>query len=382
MRSCRQDITFARMTIHGAQLHLTKELATLYDSREASNIAGWVLEHLTGLSKIDRLMHRDRELTATQSELLQRYTADLLKQRPVQYVLGEAWFAGMRFYVNENVLIPRPETDELVAWIVEEVREAWREPGTPKAGAGETESRGDSQQNADSAAGGASVVTNNVADSATGNASITTDIAAGSAIGNAAFEIDEALSSTKSATDKQGSSVAPGSKLSLLDVGTGSGCIPIALKSKLPGATVYACDVSEGALEVAKRNATALGTTVNFLQLDFLQEAAWSSLPAIDILVSNPPYIPVKDKASMHDNVLLHEPHLALFVNDDDPLLFYRAIGEFATQMMQPGGRLYVEIHEELGPATVQLFTSLGLTGIVLRQDLQGKDRMVRAIKA
>jgi len=171
------------MTIHAAQLHLTKELGTLYDSREASNIAGWVLEHLTGFSKIDRLMHRDRELTATQAELLQRYTADLLKHRPVQYVLGEAWFAGMRFYVDENVLIPRPETDELVEWIVEEVTETGGAPGPP-----------------------------DTSNSDTGR--------------------------------QKGRAAAISNKLTILDVGTGSGCIPIALKSKLREATVYACDVS------------------------------------------------------------------------------------------------------------------------------------------
>ncbi|MDF2192505.1 peptide chain release factor N(5)-glutamine methyltransferase [Paraflavitalea sp. CAU 1676] len=303
------------MTIQEAQLLLTQQLSAIYDGREASNIVGWVLEHLTGMTKIDRVVHRDRVLSATQAELLQRNIDDLLKQRPVQYVLGEAWFAGMRFYVDENVLIPRPETEELVEWVVAEVREAGGEAGH---------------------AAGADGARNQEA----------------------------------------------GSGLSILDVGTGSGCIPIALKKQLSEAIVYGADVSEGALEVAKRNAAALEAGVQFLRVDFLQEAAWPGLPAIDILVSNPPYIPVRDKATMHNNVLLHEPHLALFVEDDDPLLFYRHIGQFALQHMASGGRLYVEIHEELGPATVQLFTSLGLTGIVLRQDLQGKDRMVRAVKA
>lgn len=302
------------MTIQEAQLHLTQQLSAIYDGREASNIAGWVLEHLTGMTKIDRVVHRDRVLTATQAELLQRNIDDLLKQRPVQYVLGEAWFAGMRFYVDEQVLIPRPETEELVEWVVAEVREASSESGQ--------------------------------------------------------------------AADSNGATNEAGSGLSILDVGTGSGCIPIALKKQLPAAAVYGADVSEGALEVAKRNATTLAADVQFLRVDFLQEAGWPALPAIDLLVSNPPYIPARDKATMHNNVLLHEPHLALFVEDDDPLLFYRHIGAFAMQFMPSGGRLYVEIHEELGPATVQLFTSLGLTGIVLRQDLQGKDRMVRAIKA
>lgn len=291
------------MTIQAAQWHLTEQLAALYEAREASNIAHWVLEHLTGMPRVDRVVHRDQALTATQEELLRRYTEDLLKHRPVQYVLGEAWFAGLRLYVNENVLIPRPETEELVEWIVDDQR----------------------------AAGGGAV------------------------------------------------RPAP---LSILDVGTGSGCIPIALKKKLPAATVYGCDVSEEALEVAKRNAQTLDADVQFLRTDFLQTAAWPSLPAIDLLVSNPPYIPVGDKATMQHHVLQYEPHLALFVENDDPLLFYRHIALFARERMAPGGRIYVEIHEDLGPATVQLFTQQGLTGIVLRQDLQGKDRMVHALKA
>lgn len=291
------------MTIQAAQLQLNQQLSAVYEAREASNIAHWVLEHLTGMPKIDRLMHREKALTATQQELLRRHQDELLKHRPVQYVLGEAWFAGMRFYVDENVLIPRPETEELVEWIVDDQR-----------------------------AGGTGAVSQQA--------------------------------------------------LSILDVGTGSGCIPIALKKKLPAATVYGCDVSEGALEVAKRNGLSLGADVQWLRSNFLQAAAWPNFPPVDILVSNPPYIPVSDKASMQANVLQYEPHLALFVENDDPLLFYRHIALFAQEQMVAGGQLYVEIHEDLGPATVQLFTQCGLTNIILRQDLQGKDRMVHASKA
>ncbi len=298
------------MTLQEAQQDLIRQLATAYDTREAAQIGDWVMEHLSGMKKIDRLVHKERQLTDTQSSQLSTYTAQLLVHTPVQHVLREAWFAGLPFYVDENVLIPRPETEELVEWVVGENR-----------------------------------------------------------IQNSEYRI-------------QHLGVADGdSSLRILDIGTGSGCIPIALKKKLPQATVYGCDVSEGALEVAQRNAQAFNTAVEFLLVDFLQVDGRGSLPAVNIIVSNPPYIPVKDKDTMHANVLEHEPHLALFVENDDPLLFYRNIAAFAGTHLLPGGRVYVEIHEDLGAATVQLFREHGFDDVTLKQDMQGKDRMVRAMK-
>lgn len=296
------------MTLQEARQHLIAQLSPVYDDREAANIVDWVMEHLTGLKKIDRIVHKQTPLTVAQTTLLEKYTAQLLAHTPVQYVLHEAWFAGMPFYVDENVLIPRPETEELVEWVVEDI--------------------GNRQ-------------------SAIGNQSLTT--------------------------------VTP--EIRLLDIGTGSGCIPIALKKRLPAATVYACDVSEGALKVAQQNAQALHTPVQFLLLDFLQPANWSFLPQVNIIVSNPPYIPAKDKNTMRENVLQHEPHLALFVEDDDPLLFYRNIAAFARQQLLPGGKVYVEIHEDLGASTAQLFKDNGFTQVELKKDMQGRDRMIRAMK-
>lgn len=298
------------MTIHGARQYLAAQLTPVYDDREAANIADWVMEHLTGLKKIDRIIHKETPLSATQISLLEKYTAALLTHMPVQYVLHEAWFYGMRFYVDENVLIPRPETEELVEWILQESR--IRYPATRSS---------------------------------------------------------------------QYAAVPAGSGPRILDIGTGSGCIPIALKKQLPAAIVYACDVSEGALQVARKNAQALNTTIQFFHLDILQPANWALLPETDIIVSNPPYIPARDKATMRENVLQHEPHLALFVEDHDPLLFYRTIAAFAGRYLRPGGNIYVEIHEDLGPAVTQLFAATGFTHVVLKKDLQGKDRMVRAMK-
>jgi release factor glutamine methyltransferase len=299
------------MTLHEAQQQLLTSLYTLYDDREAANIANWVMEHVTGMRKIDRIMHKQSPLPPDGVTRLQQYTQELLAHKPVQYVLHEAWFCGMPFYVDESVLIPRPETEELVEWIVEEA--ANRQ----------------------------------------------------SAIGNRQHQ-------------KSPDILPPTSYFSILDIGTGSGCIPISLKKKIPQSTIYACDVSAPALTVAAKNAVAQQTAINFIQADFLDAATWPSLPAVDIIVSNPPYIPHTDQHSMLPNVLAYEPHLALFVPDEDPLLFYAAIARFAQQHLLPGGSIFVEIHEDLGERTKTLFESKGFAAEV-KKDFQGKDRMVKA---
>lgn len=280
------------MTLHEAQQQLITSLYNLYDNREAANIADWVIEHVTGMRKIDRIMHKQSPFPPDQLNKIQQYTQELLNHKPVQYVLHEAWFYGMALYVDENVLIPRPETEELVEWVLAEV----------------------------------------------------------------------------------------GSKnnLSILDIGTGSGCIPIALKKKLPQAEIYACDVSEQALAVATKNATTQQKPVQFLQADFLHTATWPTLPTVDVIVSNPPYIPHHNQSTMLQNVLAYEPHLALFVPNEDPLVFYEAIARFAKEKLRPGGSIFVEIHEDLGEHTKALFESNGFVAVV-KKDLQGKDRMVKA---
>lgn len=281
------------MTLREAKQFLIAELNSAYDAREASNITDWVLESLTGLSRVDRLVKTDHLLHPEQIATLKRYAAELIKHRPVQYVLHESWFHGLRFYVNENVLIPRPETEELVQLIIEDHSNA--------------------------------------------------------------------------------------SSLSVIDIGTGSGCIPVSLKHSLPQATVYACDVSSGALEVAAKNARELKADITFIQQDILDASLWHQLPEVDVIVSNPPYIPESDQATMHANVLEYEPHLALFVSNDDPLTFYRAIAELAQTKLAPEGSVYAEIHEDLGPATIRLFSQSGFAQTRLIKDMQGKDRMIKA---
>ena len=279
-----------------AQKELSSSLVTMYGEREAAVIADWVMEAVSGKTKLDRMVMRGVEVAPESLEVLKRYREELLAFRPVQYVLGESWFAGLRFFVDERVLIPRPETEELVDWVIESV-----------SGAG---------------------------------------VAAGE---------------------------------SVLDVGTGSGCIAVTLARRLAGVCVFACDVSVGALAVAQENAERLGAPVGFLQLDFLDRGAWNRLPAVRWVVSNPPYIAAAQRAEMARHVVDYEPGNALFVPDTDDLVFYRALGEFARDSVGAGGGLFVEIHEDRGVAVSQLLSELGAVSVVVGKDLQGKDRMIKA---
>jgi release factor glutamine methyltransferase len=283
-----------------AQKELAKRLAPGHGDREAAIIADWVMERVTGQSKLERLLRKTEELRQGMLIAYERYSNELLAGRPVQYVLGESWFGGMKFFVDERVLIPRPETEELVEWVISEAAH----PESPLP----------------------------------------------------ALPIPA----------------------SILDVGTGSGCIAITLSRRLPRMTVYACDVSEGALAVAGRNAAELGATVGLLKTDFLDRTQWAALPPVRWLVSNPPYIPLKERGSMASHVVDAEPALALFVPDDDPLTFYRALGEFAG--MRPGAVSFLEVHEGLGADVRELLMGLGAVEVVLRKDLQGKDRMIKAV--
>jgi release factor glutamine methyltransferase len=281
------------MTIQEANRYLFDRLTNIYDEVEASNIADWVMENVTGTKRTDRFAHKNRPLDAGQTEQIEQVIKRLMTHEPIQYVLHEAWFCGLKFYVDKNVLIPRPETEELVEWIISDCK----------------------------------------------------------------FPID---------------------KLSILDIGSGSGCIPIALKRRLGKAVVRSCDISPAALEVARRNAVTLGVDVHFTELDFLDKEKRDSLPSFDIIVSNPPYIPEKDKKEMRLNVLDHEPGTALFVPDNDALAFYKAIAEFGKKHLNKHGVIYTEINESLGEATTAMFESEGYSSAI-KKDMQGKERMIRA---
>jgi release factor glutamine methyltransferase len=191
----------------------------------------------------------------------------------------------------------------------------------------------------------------------------------------------EEIRNQKSEVRSQKSEIlSPDFNFRILDIGSGSGCIPIALKKKLQRAEVWSCDVSEAALQVAKKNAETLNAEVHFLLLDFLNEEKRKQLPSFDIIISNPPYVPEKDKEQMQPNVLKYEPHTALFVPDNDTLVFYKAIAEFGKDHLNPGGTIYAEIHENLGEAISILFNSKDYE-TEIKKDMQGKERMMKAIK-
>jgi len=281
------------MTMQEATYSLLNQLRKIYSAGEADQITDWTMEHLTGSKKTERMMYKNTPITKKEEELLEAYTKRLLQHEPVQYVLNEAWFCGLKFYVDNNVLIPRPETEELVEWVINNHKNT-------------------------------------------------------------------------------------GSELKILDIGTGSGCIPISLKRRLHKADVWACDISDDALKVADQNADSIGTEINFAQLDFLNKDNWEQLPLFDIIISNPPYIPENNKNQMASNVLQYEPGKALFVPDNNPLIFYTAIAEFGKTHLTKTGHIYVEIHEDLGPSTIEIFRTAGYKS-VLKKDMQQKDRMIKS---
>ncbi|HUB61196.1 MAG TPA: HemK/PrmC family methyltransferase [Puia sp.] len=331
------------MDLRQAQRQLTTDLTPLYGSREATLIADWVIEHLTGHKKIDRLT---KPMEPLPDHLLRKYyiyRSELLAHRPVQYVLRESWFAGMRFYVDENVLIPRPETEELVQWVIETIGPALPSP----------------------------------------HAVLPTPVPGPHAILPTPSPVPgphAVLPTPGPVPSPAGTPPATPSTPSgpLLDVGTGSGCIAITLARKFPALPIHACDISTGALHVAGRNANTHNTAITFHHLDFLDPHAWTGFPSIQWLVSNPPYIPNAERPAMAPHVTGSEPAVALFVPDSDPLIFYRAIAGFSSRYLQPGGAAFVEIHEGMANPVAEVFRSHGASTVEIRKDLSGKDRMIK----
>ncbi len=281
------------MLLKKYKTHFFDSLKNIQDEQEIESFFFILTEYLHNLKRVDVALNPNFELSEVEVEKWNTILADLQHEKPIQYITGEAWFYGLQFEVNENTLIPRPETEELVEWIIE---------------------------------------------------------------------------SQKSKVQSQ--------KCEILDIGTGTGCIPISLKTNLPQANVSAIDVSEKALEVAKRNAVSNRVDISFIQADILEVEDLSQY--FDIIVSNPPYVRNLEKQEIKKNVLDYEPHLALFVEDTDALLFYRKIAQLALKNLSPNGLLFFEINQYLGKETVELLDNLGFKNIELKKDIYGNDRMIK----
>ena len=279
------------MTYREAEQRLASDLQILYSNRESGQLASWVMEKITGLQRVDRLLQKNQPLSSDQEEYWELIRARLLQHEPIQYVLNEAPFMGLLLEVNRNTLIPRPETEELVSWVLDD---------------------------------------------------------------------------------------HPEKNIRVLDAGTGSGCIAMALKQHQPSWEVTAGDSSPEALQVAAKNAARYQLHINFAQMDMLNppDLGWGG--KYQVIVSNPPYIPSKDEASIATHVKAFEPTAALFVPNENPLLFYKALVAAAPLHLEKGGWLYVEINDGLGEATLQLFQNSEWQA-ELRKDLQGNNRMIRA---
>ena len=284
---------FVVMTIKELYRNFLLHLQEIYPLSEATVIADRVFEAKAGIKRTDLVKDASRQLDNKAIEQLNDCLTQLQLHKPLQYVLGEAWFYHLKFKVNEQVLIPRPETEELVELVISDRRSFLTDPA-------------------------------------------------------------------------------------ILDIGTGSGCIPIAIKKNLPASVVSAIDVSGPALKLAKENARLHKTDINFLQMDFLDEVQWEQLVSFDIIISNPPYIPENEKDQLAKNVVDHEPHGALFVPNNDPLIFYEKIAAFGKAHLNANGKIYMESHSSFAGEVAALFQK-NYSLVQIKNDLFGKERMVIA---
>jgi release factor glutamine methyltransferase len=284
---------FANMNSKELYRSFLVELQAVYDLNEATVITDWVFESIAGIKKADLIKNPLQQMPTAIVKKLTEKKEELLQNKPVQYVMGNTTFYNMQFQVNNKVLIPRPETEEMTNHIINTYR----------------------------------------------------------------FE------------QKQ---------LSILDIGTGSGCIAIAIKKNLPSSKVIALDVSEDALDIARTNAITNKTNIQCMHFDFLDESRWLELLQFDIIVSNPPYIPFNEKEKMAKNVVDYEPHNALFVPDNNPMLFYEKITRFGRSHLNYNGKVYVETHEDYAKEVAALFAA-SYRQVITKKDLFGKERMIIA---
>ena len=344
---------------------LWKRLTAIYNEREAQAIVRTVLDALFGMSLTDICLGKVTQLSADDTTRLEKIMQRLEKSEPVQYVLGAEWFAGRLFDVAPGVLIPRPETEDLVKWACDEAKEKEKEKeDNSKEERGKEEKEVSKKREAQKK-------------EEQPLSSPLKEEEEGLRKGKDASKKEEQLLSSlfknnKEVPEKGEEAPHP----SILDIGTGSGCIAITVALALPQARVTAWDISTDALAIAAGNAHRLGASVRFEHQNALSapddEERW------DVIVSNPPYICDRERADMSDNVLSYEPELALFVPDNDPLLFYRAIARYASKALKPGGRLLFETNTAYAHEVAQTMADEGFTAIEVRNDCFGKPRMVK----
>ena len=280
------------MTIDSLMKHIASELSSFYPPGEINGFIKIILGKITGLTFNEMIVNKYRELPDSTFAKLQNILESLKKFEPVQYIIAETEFFGLPFMVNPSVLIPRPETEELVDWIISENK-------------------------------------NN--------------------------------------------------SIKILDIGTGSGCIGVTLAVNLKNAEVVAMDNSPEAIDTARKNAALNNATVHYIVDDIFSAKEMNSHGPFDIIVSNPPYVLESEKMQMEENVLNYEPHQALFVPDEDPLIFYRTIASFAFNNLRSQGKIYVEINEAFGDGVADIFMNAGFRETNIRRDINGKQRMVKA---
>ncbi|WP_103865872.1 peptide chain release factor N(5)-glutamine methyltransferase [Aquimarina sp. I32.4] len=278
------------MKIQDLRTSFINVLSEIYDADEVTSFFYLLSEKILDLSRVDIAMNLSKELTLEELKTFDLARKRLEKQEPIQYIIGSTYFYGLSFVVNSNVLIPRPETEELVDWIVKDYKNK---------------------------------------------------------------------------------------KVQILDIGTGSGCIAITLAKNLPEAQVYAIDISEGAIEVARENAKQNKVDITFIKADILNMD--EMLQDFDVIVSNPPYVRELEKIEIKTNVLDNEPAGALFVSDHEPLIFYKKITDIAVEKLNDNGALYFEINQYLGKETKKMIQEQGFLSVTLRKDLYANDRMIKA---
>ena len=276
-----------------------KELDAIYGKEEVDSFFYLLTDEFFGMQRLAFSLQPEFVITKEEEQPLFEALSKLKLEQPIQYILGTTEFFGLLFKVNHHTLIPRPETEELVDWVI----------------------------------------------------------------------------------SQNSSNYKP---INILDIGTGSGCIAISIAKNIRNAVVFALDVSEEALKVARENAKLNSIDVKFVQLNVLNESDWNKEfenLKFDVIVSNPPYVRNLEKAEMKNNVLLNEPSLSLFVEDDDPLIFYRKITEFATKYLKNEGQLFFEINQYLGNEMLDLLNTYHFKNVELRRDINGNDRMLKGIK-